>query len=298
MSCNKSNKHKGWLALAALLILAFFLFCIFKVTLAGMAAQAERLSAFIAVIDDLLVRILGTVLLGIAAIGMVSKEGRRALLGSDDCREPASAIKANTNNENEDAALNQDAFVEKAGSGSEGGGAAFLFKERSFVLLKFAALLAASGLSFFQAYTLDEKDGGDFKLLTSTVESTVISPQVVPVVLARWAQVAPSIGSECILPSSQAVVRGGAPAACPYDFLVRAVVPVAQMNCPDVTVAYADGTRAVSMVERNNPYQAGFSQIRVCEARLKGTDRPLSAVLSGEAPNAFDRAGGQQMAAR
>lgn len=262
-------------------ILLVFVVC---VSLAGVALWFERLSVFFLIVDDFFVRFFASIILLLAAIGIVWEEYRRIF-----CGDP---LKSQQN-----TPVTSNAEAPKDDKGGEGKskkdkGLWDWLSGRNFSLFKFAVLAAFSGGAFVFANQLDQND--NMANLASPSKANLNSPSKAyqflkdtetvrgggtlrPVVLARWVQVVPSenggyIGGE------------GSSVACPYDFLVRAVLPVAEKNCPKVSVAYDDGPRTVSMVNRHNPYQAGFSEIQVCEARVNGANRPLSVTLPNETP--------------
>ncbi len=135
-------------------------------------------------------------------------------------------------------------------------------------------------LGFIVAEHLDEKD--------QRIHAFSQTPQTT--IHAHWAQVVPSVddqgNSACVFEPDQDITAENAPQDCPYDFLVRAVLPFEKGRCPHVTVAYASSAHAQRMNMRPNPYKWGFGEIMVCQARVgdKDGERPLSARVADEPP--------------
>lgn len=218
-------------AIATVVVLALTAVALVLVALvdgtAALARSLEKVSALIAVIDDLLVRLLGVTLLVIAAVGLAVSE-YRALYGK------------------------------KAPSRSP----------RYFTLLKYGALLGFSGTAFFAAYPLDEMDD---ELIEDVTPVIAIPPSAQ--VLARWVQVVAAKDSACRFAAGTDTTSGTATAldACPYDFLVRAVV-ARDAACPEVEVkvTYAGGREKSQPLDgRKLEQPSGFDEITVCQARLE-----------------------------
>ena len=126
-------------------------------------------------------------------------------------------------------------------------------------LFKIAGVGAAMGLggvAFFSSYALDQND--------KAAEALLAGPPVASAkILARWVQVVPAKGSECVFRG------GGETKDCPAEFSVRAVLASAD-RCSDVSIKHA-GSGWAPMEERSfsgqNGY-LGFRSIRVCEKRI------------------------------
>lgn len=249
--------------------------------LASVALWFERLSVFLLIVDDFFVRVFASIILLFAVIGIVWEEYQR-IFHEDPPSPQQDASKQNAAGAQQGGEVGEGKEDKKAKSFWDH------LDDRNFALVKFAALAGLSGISFVLAEQLDKNDdpanldflGKAHQFLVDTGRP----PRANATVLARWVQVVPSEGSKCLLQPGSDDVLEDTSAACPYDFLVRAVVPATATSCPGVRVAYDGGTRSQSMGWRNNPYQAGFGEIKVCEARITtDPDRPLSVALPGEA---------------
>ncbi len=225
-----------WVPLVPL-ALGFLLFLVFYYYWPDdLSVRLERASAFLAVLDDFLVRVLAIVLLVITGVVIATNE-LRILWG----RPP-------------------------------------LGPQKHYVgLLKFSALLGASGVSFFAAYELDEMDDELYNWLNPSSITAPSSAQV----LARWVQVVAAKDSACRFTPGTDTTSGTATAldACPYDFLVRAVV-AKDATCPKVAIAFAGkDNKSVALDKRDFEPPWGLDQVRVCQKRLKGSLNPRSATF-------------------
>lgn len=288
------------LSLAFVLFFIVWYFGPFKVAL-----SLELASVFLAITDDLLVRIFATILLAVAGVGLVAEEFRRMSekeSGATEVHESDEFKKTAENpgkKETEDPITKTtEEWVKKTERKFQPG----QLMSRKYAVFKFAALAAFSGLGFVAAEGLDNNDGkanlrflkDPQKFLDGDVDASngARIPAATPAkqtTLARWAQVVPRVddkgNSACVFEPDQDITAENAPQDCPYDFLVRAVVPFEKDRCPHVTVAYASGSQTQPMKMRANPYKWGFGEIMVCQTRVKDNgESPLSAQVADEPP--------------